>query len=300
MSDQQVVRSGFIAVAGRPNAGKSTLINQIVGEHVAIVSPAVQTTRRLVRAVLTLGDAQLVFVDLPGSQRPVDRLTERMQSSVVQALKDVDVILWVIDAAVEPGPGERAVAEMVFSAGREVVIAANKVDRTKPALLAERIARIAELVGDREYRALVPVSAITGDGAQELVAELVSALPEGQAWYGPGDVTDMRDEERVSEYIREAALQRLRDELPHATIATVEELHTNDDGVLHVEATIWVERESQVGIVVGKGGETIRQIGSEARTAIEAALGSHAWLDLRVKVRKGWRGDDAWLARSGL
>lgn len=296
----EVRRSGFVAVAGRTNAGKSTLVNRLVGEHVAIVSPVVQTTRRLVRAALTVDDAQIVFVDLPGSQRPVDRLTERMQSAVRRELEDVDVILWVIDAADEPGRGEQIVADMVLSAGVPVVIAANKVDRTKPDRLVERIAKIAELVGERPYHALVPVSAISGDGANELVRELVAALPEGGAWYPEGETTDMRVEERIAEYVREAALHQLREELPHAMIATVDELDEGDDGTLRVEATIWVERESQVGIVVGRGGEMIRRIGIDARQAVEQALGVHVYLRARVKVRKAWRDDDAWLARAGL
>jgi len=295
-----VVRSGFVAVAGRTNAGKSTLVNRLVGEHVAIVSPTVQTTRRTVRAALTVDDAQLVFVDLPGSQKPVDVLTERMQHSVERELDDVDVVLWVVDMAESVGTGQRIVADLVFAPGVPVVIAANKVDLVKPAQLAERIHALSELIGEREYAALVPVSATTGEGLAPLLEQLRATLPEGGAWYPTGEVTDMRDEERISEFVREAALAHLRDELPHATIATVDELQERADGALEVDAVLWVERESQVGIVVGKAGSQIRDIGTAARQAAEAALGRTIHLHLRVKVRKRWRDDATWLNRAGL
>jgi GTPase len=295
-----VERSGFVAVAGRPNAGKSTLVNRLVGEHVAIVSPIAQTTRRLARGVLTTGNSQLVFVDLPGSQKPVDRLTERMQSSVERALTDVDLVLWVVDGMVAVGKGERAVGELVFAAGVPVVIALNKVDRTKPDVVAQRIHELMEIVGEREYHALVPVSAVTGDGCPELLGELVDSLPPGMAWYPADERTDMRTDERLAEFVREAALHHLREELPHATIAEVVDLSEREDGALDVDAVIWVENESQVGIVVGKAGSMIKTIGTEARTAAEAALERRIHLNLRVKVRRKWRDDDAWLARAGL
>ena len=296
----QVTRSGFIAVAGRPNAGKSTFINQVVGHHVAIVSPIAQTTRRVVRAACTVGTTQLVFVDMPGSQQPVDRLTHRMQAAVEHTIGDVDVVLWVIDATDRPERGERKVADMVFDAGVPVVIALNKVDQCKPDIIARRITELLDVIGGREYHALVPISARSGDGCTELVAELSALLPEGAAWYDESTPTDMRDSERISEYVREAALGYLREELPHATIVEVDELEYNDDGSLHIECIIHVETESQKGIVVGKGGAMIRQIGVDARARIEQQFGVNAYLGLRVKVRKRWRDDDAWLERSGL
>jgi GTP-binding protein Era len=301
-TDSGVRRSGFIAVAGRPNAGKSTLVNRIVGHHVAIVSPIAQTTRRIVRAVARRGDAQLVFVDLPGSQKPMDRMTERMQQAVEGSFRDVDVVVWVIDGIDEPGQGEQRVADMVLAAGRPVVIALNKVDRTKPDVIMERIVAVTKLLGDRDYAALVPISAITGDGVDDLLDELVQLLPEGPAWFGDEDVVDMRDEERIAEYVREATLSHLREELPHASAVTVDELYEDpdDEDRLHAECTIWVERDSQVGIVVGKGGEQIKEIGIAARAMIEDQLGTKLHLSLRVKVRKHWRDDATWLARAGL
>lgn len=298
-SQPEVRRSGFIAVAGRPNAGKSTLVNRIVGHHVAIVSPIAQTTRRIVRAVARRGDAQLVFVDLPGSQKPMDRMTERMQQAVEGSFRDVDIVLWVIDAIDEPGAGERRVADMVLATNKPVVLALNKVDRIKPDVIMQRIVALTELLKGRDFAALVPISAIQGDGVDELLEELVGLLPEGPAWFGDEDVVDMRDEERIAEYVREATLSHLREELPHASAVTVDDLF-EEDGLLQAECTIWVERQSQVGIVVGGGGEQIRDIGIAARKMIEEQLGTRLHLSLRVKVRKHWRDDATWLARAGL
>ena len=301
-SNDGVTRSGFIAVAGRPNAGKSTLVNRIVGHHVAIVSPIAQTTRRIVRAVARRGDAQLVFVDLPGSQKPMDRMTERMQQAVESSFADVDIVLWVIDAIDEVGAGERRVADMVLAARRPVVLALNKVDRVKPDVIAARIVALTELLDGRDFAALVPISAVTGDGVDGLLDELVALLPDGPAWFGDEDVTDMRDEERIAEYVREATLAHLRDELPHASAVTVDELFEDPDHGhrLHAECTIWVERQSQVGIVVGGKGERIKEIGIAARRMIEEQLETDLHLSLRVKVRKHWRDDATWLARAGL
>jgi GTP-binding protein Era len=301
-ADDGVRRSGFIAVAGRPNAGKSTLVNRVVGHHVAIVSPIAQTTRRIVRAVARRGDAQLVFVDLPGSQKPMDRMTERMQQAVEGSFRDVDIVLWVIDAIDEPGAGERRVADMVLATRKPVVLALNKVDRVKPDVIMQRIVALTELLDGRDFAALVPISATTGDGVDDLLDELAAMLPEGPAWFGDEDVVDMRDEERIAEYVREATLAHLRDELPHASAVTVDDMGDDPDDPerLLVDCTIWVERQSQVGIVVGTGGERIRDVGIAARTMIEEQLGTRVHLSLRVKVRKHWRDDATWLARAGL
>lgn len=294
-----VTSSGFIAVAGRPNAGKSTLINRLVGSHVAIVSPIAQTTRRVVRAAVTHEDTQLVFVDLPGSQRPVDRLTSRMQSSVESALGDVDAVLWVIDGSDEPRRGERIVADLVFAAGAPVVIALNKVDRLSPKQIGHRITQLVQIIGLREYTALVPVSAKTGDGCDAIVTELRALMPAGPAYFPDENVTDMRVSERIAEYVREAALQHVREELPHATIAEVEEIDESGGGMV-ITCILWVETESQRVIVVGSGGDMIRQISMEARQLVEGALGRSVYLHVRVKVRPRWRNDDTWLARAGL
>jgi GTP-binding protein Era len=294
-----VTHSGFVAVAGRPNAGKSTLVNRIVGRHVAIVSRIAQTTRRIVRASITVDTAQIVFVDLPGSQKPMDRMTSRMQKSVEASFKDVDFVLWVIDGSVPPGSGEHKVADLVFGSRLPVIVALNKIDLNKPLQIMERIVELQAVIGDREYAELVPISALTGDGVDILLEQLIKHLPEGPAWFGDDDVVDMRDEERIAEYVREATLAHLREELPHATAVTVDDM-TDEGDLLRAECTIWVERESQVGIVVGKAGATIRDVGTAARKRIDEELGTKVHLDLRVKVRKHWRDDEQWLGRAGL
>lgn len=297
-------KSGFIAVVGRPNAGKSTLVNHIVGQHIAIVSPIAQTTRRIVRAAARRGESQLIFVDLPGSQKPMDRMTERMQQTVEVSLADVDIVLWVIDVMDKIGAGEQHISDLVLRSEKPVVIALNKVDRARDkGMIVKRIVDLQELLQGREFAALVPISAQSGDGVEDLLDELVELLPQGPAWFGEDDLVDMRDDERIAEYVREATLSYLRDELPHASAVTVDEIV--EDAPDHQDrtlicCTIWVERQSQVGIVVGKSGSQIRDIGISARKMIERELSMDVHLQLRVKVRKHWRDDKTWLARAGL
>jgi GTP-binding protein Era len=223
-----------------------------------------------------------------------------MQHAVDQHLSDVDVVVWVIDGRAVPKQGERAVADAVFSSGLPVIIALNKIDHQKPTAIIERIGQIAEIVGEREYHALVPISALTGDGIKELVEQIVGLLPEGPPMFPPGMVTDMRPEELIAEYIREASLSLLRDELPHATGVEILEMEESDTGAMVIESVIWVERESQVGIVVGKAGSNLKEIGTNARKRIERLLSTPVHLDLRVKVRKHWRDDERHLERMGL
>ena len=285
-------RSGSVALVGRPNAGKSTLLNRIVGGKVAIVSDKPQTTRRAIRGVATGDDWQLVLVDLPGVQRPRDPLTERMQRTVDQSLDDVDAILFVLSARERIGAGDRFIAERVFALERPVVIALNKVDRLKPGHIAQQMARAAQL-GD--FHALHPLSAITGDGVPALREELIALLPEGPAYYPRELRTDLEPDLQVAELIREKALQLTRDEIPHAISVEVDEV---TDKV--VRATIFVETESQKQIVVGKGGSVVKQIGTRARPEIELLLGHSVFLELTVKSRPRWRRDEAMLERLGL
>ncbi len=292
-------RSLDIAVVGRPNAGKSTLVNRLVGEHVGIVSPIAQTTRRPVRGILRHEDVELVFLDLPGSQGPRDALTRRMQGAVEGAVGDCDVVLWVVDASVEPAAGEARVAEIVTSSGAQLVVALNKIDRMKPAALLKRISQLSGLIGDSDYNALVPVSAVSGDGLDVLVDEIAKCEGSAGTFFPEGEKTDLRFEERCAEIIRESTLDYLKEELPHATIATVEEIEMRG-GILHIDAVIWVERESQKGIVVGKGGENIKAAGIRSRKILEEIAGSQIDLRIRVKTRKSWRGDDRWLEGRGL
>jgi GTP-binding protein Era len=285
------VKSGFVAVAGRPNVGKSALVNALCGGKVAIVSDKPQTTRRRISGVANGPDHQLVLVDLPGFQRPRDPLTERMQRTVDESLADVDAVLFVVAADEHIGPGDRFIAARIF--GRApVTIALNKTDRVKPAQIAAQIDEASRL-GD--FHALHPVSARSGDGVESLRRELVGLLPEGPAYFPAGEVTDLPLEARVAELVREQALAVTREEVPHALAVDVEEI---DNG--RVRGILFVETESQKGIVIGKGGRMIREIGSRARPQIELLLGGPVFLELTVKVRPKWRRDEATLERWGI
>jgi GTP-binding protein Era len=292
------VRSGFVGLAGRPNVGKSTLTNALSGAHVAIVSDKPQTTRQRALGVVHGDDWQIVLVDLPGFQKPFDALTRRMQRSVDDSLRDVDAVLLVLDASEFSGGGDRFIAEQLSATGAPVVIALNKIDRLKPAGIAEAITAVSGLI---DYVALHPISARTGDGVPALAEELVKLLPEGPAYFEPGVDSDQPLERRIAELVREQALARTREEVPHAIAVVVEELKApRGKHAGRVSATLIVEATSQQGILVGKDGATVRAIGSAARPAIEQLMGGSIYLDLRVKVRRGWRRDDALLERFGL
>jgi GTP-binding protein Era len=307
------VRSGFVAVAGRPNVGKSTLVNALCGGKVAIVSDKPQTTRRRIFGISNGDDYQLVLVDLPGFQRPRDALTEHMQRTVDQAFEDVDAVLFVVDARERIGAGDRFIAKRVFELGVPVVIAVNKVDRLKPGHVASQMQTAAALAasavgkaaGTRpetgasgawgDFQALHPVSAKTRDGIAELRDELVGLLPEGPLYFPAEQRTDLSVETQVAELVREQALALTREEVPHAISVEVEEI---EDKVVH--ATLAVETESQKQILVGKAGAMVKQIGTRARPEIEQLLGRRVYLDLKVKVRPRWRRDEAALERLGI
>ena len=286
------MRSGFVAVAGRPNVGKSTLVNALVGEKIAIVSAIPHTTRRRVFGVANGDDWQLVLVDLPGFQRPIDALTQRMQRTVDQSFDDIDLVLFVVDCRGRIGAGDRFIARRVFALGKPVVIALNKIDRLKHGHVATQM-KAAATLGD--FHALHPVSAKTKDGIDELRGDLVSLLPEGQPHFPREVATDQSTTERIEEIVREKALQLTREEVPHALTVQVDEL---EEG--RVRAFVLVETESQKGILVGKRGATIREIGTRARPEIEALLGGKVFLELVVKVRPKWRRDERTLERLGL
>jgi GTP-binding protein Era len=286
------MRSGFVAVAGRPNVGKSTLVNALCGGKVAIVSDKPQTTRRRIFGIANGDDYQLVLADLPGFQRPRDALTERMQHTVDTAFEDVEGVLFVLSARERIGAGDRFIAQRVFALGVPVVIALNKVDRLKPGHIAQQMNAAAQL-GD--FHALHPVSAKTGDGIGELRDELVALLPEGPLYFPEEQRTDLSVDTQIAELIREKALWLTRDEVPHAISVEVEEL---DEKVLR--ANVLVETDSQKQIVVGKGGSVIKEIGTRARPEIEHLLGHSIFLELVVKVRPRWRRDEATLERLGL
>jgi GTP-binding protein Era len=286
------MKSGFVAVAGRPNVGKSTLVNALCGGKVAIVSDKPQTTRRRIFGIATAEDHQLVLVDLPGFQRPRDPLTEHMQRTVDASFEDVDAVLLVLDCRDRIGAGDRFIAQRVYGLGVPVVIALNKVDRLKPGHIAQQMQTAAEL---GPFHALHPVSALTGDGVEELRAELAGLLPEGPLYFPAGQRTDLAPQTQVAELVREKALQLTREEVPHAVTVEVDEL-----GEKSVRATVYVETESQKRILVGKGGGMVKQIGTLARPEIEQLLGRAVFLDLHVKVRPSWRRDETMLERLGI
>jgi GTP-binding protein Era len=286
------VKSGFVAVAGRPNVGKSTLVNALAGGKVAIVSDKPQTTRRRVLGMANGDDHQLVLADLPGFQKPLDPLTEHMQRTVDAAFEDVEGVLFVLSARERIGAGDRFIASRVFELGVPVVIALNKVDRLKPAHIATQMDAASRL-GD--FHALHPVSAKTGEGVQALREELVALLPEGPLYFPQEQRTDLPAEVQIAELVREQALRLTKDEVPHAITAEVQEI---EDRV--VRADVLVETESQKQIVVGKGGAVIREIGTRARPEVEALLGHPVYLELRVKVRPRWRRDETILERLGI
>jgi GTPase len=292
-----VSRSGFVAVAGRPNAGKSTLVNVIVGGKVAIVSDRPQTTRREIRGIATGDDWQLVLVDLPGVQRPRDALTERMQRQVERALADADVALLVLNGEQRIGAGDRFTASALAGAGLPAVTALNKVDLLDPARTTAALAAAAELEAPGE---LFPVSARTEEGVPALVEHLVSLLPEGPFLYPSEERSDLPEAVRLAELVREQVLLRTREELPHAVEVQVEELERQGNGVLVVRARVWAETESQKGILVGAGGRMVRAIGTAARREIERATGGRVHLELNVRVRHGWRRDEGLLDRLGI
>jgi GTPase len=293
-----VSRSGFVALAGRPNAGKSTLVNQIVGGKVAIVSDKPQTTHREIRGVATGEDWQLVLVDLPGVQRPRDALTERMQRQVERSLADADAALFVLNGEQEIGPGDRFIADALRKSGVPTVTVLNKVDRLDNPRTVRALSAAAELDVPGE---LFPISAIDGVGVAEVVEQLVSLVPEGPFLYPPDETSDQSLEVRLAELVREQVLLRTREEVPHAVEVEIDEIEEREtDGLLVVRARVWAETESQKGILVGSGGRMVRAVGTAARKEIEGLLDRRVHLELNVRVRKGWRRDEGLLDRLGI
>jgi GTPase len=292
-----LTRSGFIALAGRPNVGKSTLANAIVGAKVAIVSDKPQTTRRAIRGVATGDRWQLVLVDLPGVQRPRDELTARMQRRVETELADADGCLFLINAEHGIGPGDRFIARLLSRSPVPVVIAVNKIDRTDRAKTAAALNGAQELdVADEIF----PVSARTGAGLRPLTSHLVKLLPEGPFYFEPEQLSDQSEDVVLAELIREQVLSRTREEVPHAVEVELESVDSSRPDLVRIEAVVLVETESQKGILIGAGGQMVKAIGTAARRAIERQLGAHVHLELSVRVRRHWRGDDRLLDRLGI
>jgi GTP-binding protein Era len=289
-------RSGFVAVVGRPNVGKSTLVNRLVGEKVAIVSDKPQTTRNRILAVLNRPDGQVVLFDTPGIHKPMHRMNERMVESAVGSLNQVDLALWVVDVMEEYGPGDRYVKEVLARAGKPVMLALNKIDLiAKPQLLPliDQYRRLLDFVE------VFPLSALKGDNVDVLADRLVAHLPEGERLYPDDFLTDQPERFFVAEMVREQILRHTREEIPYSTAVVIDSFKEGEP-LVRIEASILVERPSQKGILIGRGGAMLKAIGSAARREIEAFLGTKVYLGLFVKVREGWREDQALLDEMGL
>ena len=291
------MRSGFCSIVGRPNVGKSTLLNALVGQKIAITTPVPQTTRHAVRGVLHRADAQVVFVDTPGLHKPKTLLGSRLNEVARGTLSGVDLVVFLVDGSVEIGRGDGFIAGLLAEVATPVIAAVNKVDRTGRARQLPQLARLAEL-GD--WAEVVPISAATGDNVAALADLIVDRMPEGPPYFPQGQVTDQPPEQLVAEIIREKAITLMREEVPHSIAVVVEEMGPGSaEGVLAVTATLYVERDSQKGIVIGRGGSVLRDIGSRARAELELLLGARIYLDLRVKLSKEWQRDAKKLQRLG-
>ncbi len=295
--DNMPHKSGFIAVIGRPNVGKSTLINQLIGQKIAIMSDKPQTTRNRILCILTQPDAQVILLDTPGVHKPLSKLGEYMDRSITNTLKEVDAVFFVVDASEKPGPGERFIMERLEKTKKPVVLVLNKIDLvTKEALLPI----IAAYTKDRDFAAVVPISALDKENLDALLAEAKKHLPEGPAYYPEDMVTDQPERLIAAELVREKLLTLTRDEVPHSVAVDVDEMTTRQNGDVYIRATIYVERDSQKGIVIGHKGAMLKEIGRLARPDIEMMLGNKVYLDLWVKVRKDWRNRDAILKSLGF
>jgi GTP-binding protein Era len=292
-----VTRAGFVALAGRPNVGKSTFVNAALGEKVAIVSDRPQTTRRAIRGVYRGGESQVVLVDLPGVQRPRDALTARMARRVQHELEGADATLLMVSGDQGVGPGDRFIAARLASASAPVTIAVNKIDRVSQAALLATLEQAAELAAQAE---VFPISARSGAGMAELLEHLCTLMPEGPFMFAEGTGSDQPRELLLAELIREAVIRRTFQELPHAVEVVVEELEHPRPGLVRVRAVIWVESESQKGILIGAAGRMIKAIGTAARREFQRVLASQVHLELSVRVRRHWREDEGMLDRLGI
>lgn len=290
------MKSGFVAVVGRPNVGKSTLVNAAVGSKVTITSPRPQTTRNTIRGVVHTDDAQVVLVDSPGLHKPKNALGERLNRLVYGTLAEADAVLFVLDATAPIGPGDRLIADRLQEAVTPVVVAVNKTDAASSDEIAVQLAR----AGEWDFAGYVPVSALREEGLAPLLDELIALMPDGPAYFPADMVSDQPESHVIAELVREKYLARLREELPHSLTVVVDGVEERDGGTLYIGGRVVVERESQKGIVIGKGGALLKEVGSEARAEIEGLLGAPVFLDLRVKVERGWQDQPQLLDRLGF
>jgi len=290
-------RSGFVAIVGRPNVGKSTLMNGLIGQKIAIMSDKPQTTRNKIHGVYTTDDAQIVFLDTPGIHKPTSKLSNFMNQSAEGALGEVEAILFLVDASEGLGGGDRYIIERLKQTNTPVILVLNKIDKMHPEQLLPVITQYKDL---HSFAEIVPISALQGNNVQTLLDQIVKYLPEGPQYYPADQVTDHPEQFVCAELIREKILHLTREEVPHSIAVTIEDMRVQENGVVYIGAVIFVERDSQKGIVIGKQGAVLKEVGQQARRDIENLLGSRTFLELWVKVKKDWRNRDSILKDLGF
>ena len=296
MNKKEGFKSGFVSIIGRPNVGKSTLLNRIVGQKVAIMSDVPQTTRNKIQGVVTSDDSQIVFIDTPGIHKPQTRLNDFMLKSAYSTFNEVDLVLFMVNAAEKRGAGDNFILEKLKNLRTPKFLIINKIDQVKP---EELLKIIMDYTSDNEFNEVIPISAIQGNNVDEMMLTIKKYMPEGPQFYPDDQVTDHPEYFVVSEFIREKILQLTKEEVPHSVAVVVESMLRNEDDKVHVHATIIVDRASQKGIIIGKGGKMMKEIGVRARRDIEAMLGDKIYLELWVKVQKDWRDKQSYLQDYG-
>ncbi|RIX54198.1 GTPase Era [Paenibacillus nanensis] len=290
-------RSGFVAIIGRPNVGKSTLMNHLIGQKIAIMSDKPQTTRNKIHGVYTTEDTQIVFLDTPGIHKPQSKLGNYMMQTAESALKEVEAALFLVDVSEGIGGGDRYIIEQLKKVKTPVFLVMNKIDKVTPEQLLPMITQYNELY---PFAEIVPISALNGNNVSTLLEQLTRYLPEGPQYYPADQVTDHPEQFVVAELIREKILHMAREEIPHSIAVAIEDMRVQENGVVYIGAVIFVERDSQKGIIIGKRGEFLKEVGKQARRDIEALLGSRTFLELWVKVKKDWRNQDRILKDLGF
>ncbi|MGG1635813.1 GTPase Era [Paenibacillus sp. FSL A5-0031] len=282
-------RSGFVAIIGRPNVGKSTLMNHLIGQKIAIMSDKPQTTRNKIHGVYTTNDTQIVFLDTPGIHKPQSKLGNYMMQTAESALREVEAALFLIDASEGLGGGDRFIIEQLKKVKTPVFLVMNKIDKVEPEQLLPMITQYNAL---HEFAEIIPISALKGNNVETLLEQLTRYLPEGPQYYPADQITDHPEQFVCSELIREKILHMTREEIPHSIAVTIEDMRVKENGVVYIGAVIFVERDSQKGIIIGKKGDLLKEVGKQARKDIEALLGSRIFLELWVKVKKDWRNQE--------
>lgn len=297
MNSNDGFRSGFVAIVGRPNVGKSTLMNHVIGQKIAIMSDKPQTTRNKIHGVYTTDELQIVFLDTPGIHKPQSKLGNYMNQSAESALKEVDAVMFLIDASEGLGGGDRYIIEQLKSVRTPVFLVMNKIDKIQPEELLPLITQYKDLY---PFTEIVPISALQGNNVNTLLEQLSRYVPEGPQYYPADQVTDHPEQFVCAELVREKILHLTREEIPHSIAVTIEDMRVQDNGVVYIGAVIFVERDSQKGIIIGKRGELLKEVGKGARKDIEALLGSRVFLELWVKVKKDWRNQERVLRDMGF